>query len=160
MVFVKYNRALQRRYKRSDTRDPILLEEIDESNEWLTGRMEGGDSSDGELDDLVFEDDGLTWSAVSKAAGAEEPSYLTRGTRALTSDKADKGKGNATTQFVPQSSRISRRHGPSVLSLVDEDDDNDDEMEEDLGADDFGVDEDLEYNTNDHDDNHDNDLYF
>ncbi|GJU54275.1 hypothetical protein Tco_1227989 [Tanacetum coccineum] len=30
MVFDKYNRALERRYKRADTTDPILLDDIDE----------------------------------------------------------------------------------------------------------------------------------
>ncbi|XP_024011329.1 uncharacterized protein LOC112086592 [Eutrema salsugineum] len=58
MVFVKYNRALQRRYKRSDTTDPILLEEIYESNEWLLGRMDGNSSDEDNA--LVFEDDDLT----------------------------------------------------------------------------------------------------
>ncbi|KAH6771111.1 hAT dimerization domain-containing protein / transposase-like protein [Perilla frutescens var. hirtella] len=33
LVYVKYNRALQRRYKRKDIINPILLEEIDDSNE-------------------------------------------------------------------------------------------------------------------------------
>ena len=32
MVFVKYNRALQRRMKRNDVKDSILLDEIDDSN--------------------------------------------------------------------------------------------------------------------------------
>ncbi|GKA78669.1 hypothetical protein Tco_0785206 [Tanacetum coccineum] len=41
MVFVKYNRALDRRCKNIDTADPILLKDIDESNEWLMGHMDG-----------------------------------------------------------------------------------------------------------------------
>lgn len=51
LVFVKSNRALRCRREKSSSRDPILLKEIDESNEWLLGRMED-DSDD---DDLVFE---------------------------------------------------------------------------------------------------------
>ncbi|ESQ45937.1 hypothetical protein EUTSA_v10011118mg [Eutrema salsugineum] len=47
----------------SDTTDPILLEEIDESNDWLLGRMDGNSSD--EDNDLVFEDDDLTWRVVS-----------------------------------------------------------------------------------------------
>ncbi|CAN6862696.1 unnamed protein product, partial [Brassica oleracea] len=39
MVFGKYNRALQGRMKRNDAKDPILLDEIDDSNEWLMGKM-------------------------------------------------------------------------------------------------------------------------
>uniref|UniRef100_A0A0D3CDT3 DUF659 domain-containing protein n=1 Tax=Brassica oleracea var. oleracea TaxID=109376 RepID=A0A0D3CDT3_BRAOL len=38
-VFVKYNRALKLRMKRSDIMNHILVEEIDESNEWLMGKM-------------------------------------------------------------------------------------------------------------------------
>jgi len=41
--------------------DPILLKDIDESNEWLLGKMDG-DSDD---DTFVFEDDDLTWAAVA-----------------------------------------------------------------------------------------------
>ncbi|ESQ37081.1 hypothetical protein EUTSA_v10002971mg, partial [Eutrema salsugineum] len=51
MVFVKYNRALKRRYNRKDIIDPILLDDIDESNEWLLGRMDGHDD---DYNDLVF----------------------------------------------------------------------------------------------------------
>ncbi|CAL5349728.1 unnamed protein product [Camellia sinensis] len=51
LVFVKYNRALRRRYNSRDTIDPIALTDVDESNEWLVGRME---------EELVFEDDTFT----------------------------------------------------------------------------------------------------
>ena len=73
MIFVKSNRALKRRREESNSRDPILLKEIDESNEWLLGRMED-DSDD---DDLVFEGDTLTWPAVAQACGANE-SHMSR----------------------------------------------------------------------------------
>ena len=129
MVFVKYNRALQRRMKRSDSTDPILLEEIDESNEWLMGRMEGNSDSD-DLDDNVFEDEDLTWSAVSEATGAEEPNYTTRGSKS--SAAADKGKGVASSSTQPRQKRYGP--GPSNLSLVDVDDD---ELEHDLEANGF-----------------------
>ncbi|XP_057769513.1 uncharacterized protein LOC130989561 [Salvia miltiorrhiza] len=76
LVYVKYNRTLERRYKRKDTIDPILLEEIDDSNEWLLGHMD--EDSSNEDNDLVFGDDNLTWSAVSKASGANDPIYSTR----------------------------------------------------------------------------------
>ena len=67
MVYVKFNRALERR---SGTHDPIDLDDIDDSNEWLMGRME----NDEDEDDLVFLDDDLTWDVVGKASGANEPS--------------------------------------------------------------------------------------
>ena len=74
LVFVKYNRALRRRYNSRDTIDPIALTDIDESNEWLVGRLE---------EELVFEDDTLTWDDVARVAGVEESSQRTRSTRAI-----------------------------------------------------------------------------
>ena len=76
LVFVKYNRALRRRYEMRDTIDPIYLNNIDDSNEWLTGRLDDENDVD---DELVFtEEDGLTWNVVSTATGVGEPSYRTR----------------------------------------------------------------------------------
>lgn len=77
LVFVKYNRALMRRFDIRDTTDPILLSEIDDSSEWLLGRMEDGGSDD---DDYVFADDSLPWSAVTRASGVLEPLHSTRST--------------------------------------------------------------------------------
>ncbi|XP_075500617.1 uncharacterized protein LOC142539215 [Primulina tabacum] len=37
LVYIKYNRALRRRYDMRDTIDPISLADIDDSNEWLMG---------------------------------------------------------------------------------------------------------------------------
>nr|XP_033509611.1 uncharacterized protein LOC104087391 [Nicotiana tomentosiformis] len=37
LLYIKYNRTLRRRYEARDTIDPILLDNIDEANEWLTG---------------------------------------------------------------------------------------------------------------------------
>lgn len=117
MVFVKYNRALQRRMKRNDAKDPILLNEIDDSNEWLMGKMDENSSND-EDDDFVHDDEDLTWSVVSEAVGAEEPSYTTRGAKTPLS-AMDKGKG------IASSSTQKKRYGPSPshLELIDEEDD-------------------------------------
>ena len=108
MVFVKYNRALKRRSLRSvcATRDPILLDEIDDSNEWLIGRMDG-DSSD---------NDDLSWNVVSQAMGVEEPSYSTRGVGAkgASSSKTDKGKGIASSN--------QKQSSAPAMRLVDEED--------------------------------------
>ena len=47
------------------------MQDIDESNEWLLGKI---DEELQEEEDYVFgEDDGLTWSAVARASGADEP---------------------------------------------------------------------------------------
>ena len=138
MVFVKYNRALQRRMKRSDATDPIILEEIDESNEWLMGKMDGTSDND-ELDDHVFENEDLTWTAVSEATGAEEPTYSTRGTKA---SAAEKGKGIASSSTQTRDKRSGP--GPSVLSIVDIDEDEP-EIDLELQAGGFGQDEEWEF---------------
>ena len=61
LVFIKYNRALKRRYDMRDTIDLISLSNIDESNEWLRGRMDEENDEDNEP---VFEDDILTWGKL------------------------------------------------------------------------------------------------
>ncbi|XP_074378716.1 uncharacterized protein LOC141720265 [Apium graveolens] len=72
LVFVKYNRASRRRYELRDKIDPILLNEIDDNNEWLVGKVDG--ESDEENDDYVFsKEDGLTYRDVAKASGTAEP---------------------------------------------------------------------------------------
>ncbi|RVW78976.1 hypothetical protein CK203_040167 [Vitis vinifera] len=76
LVYIKYNRALKRRYNERNTIDPISLKDIDDSNEWLIGRMEYEDSHGGAQDDFVFDDDNLTWGDVAKAAGVEEARTL------------------------------------------------------------------------------------
>ncbi|XP_059669550.1 uncharacterized protein LOC132314745 [Cornus florida] len=111
LVFIKYNRALRRRYNMRDTLDPILLDDIDESNEWLTGKM---DDSDAEHD-LVYEDDSLTWGDVANFAGIGEASRPQRSTRSKYS----------------YSSRLpTKGAGSSSVRLVDEDEDDSDEIEE------------------------------
>ncbi|XP_019086262.1 PREDICTED: uncharacterized protein LOC104718701 [Camelina sativa] len=143
LVFVKYNRTLQRRYKLKDTIDPIILEDIDDCNEWLVGRMD--EESTVEYD-LVFEDDDLTWDVVSKASGANEPNYLTRAkkTSSQSANRAKKGKIIASSSNPPP--RSSQRSSTTPLTLIDEDDEN--EIEEDFtgGDEDTQVDvEDVEY---------------
>ena len=50
--------------------DPILLNGVDDSNEWLLEEMGRGDE-DAE-DELVFNDDTWTWGAVANATGIRE----------------------------------------------------------------------------------------
>ncbi|KAE8657940.1 hypothetical protein F3Y22_tig00116976pilonHSYRG00151 [Hibiscus syriacus] len=138
MVYVKFNRALRRRYQRKDTTDPILLKEIDESNEWLMGHM---DDEDGEEDDFVFDGDDLTWSAVDKASGASQATYSTRRTSTSSSSR-DRGKGVAQT--------FTRRRPSTGLNLIDEDDE---EIEQDIGlSEDDGEEEVLGIDVDDDDD--------
>ena len=76
-MFVKYNRALRRRYDSRDTIDPISLKDIDDSNEWLIGRMDAETDEDNEL---VFGNDTLTWGEVARASRVQESSQRTRST--------------------------------------------------------------------------------
>ncbi|XP_057964619.1 uncharacterized protein LOC131155470 [Malania oleifera] len=90
LVFVKYNRTLRRQYDKRDTIDPILLKDIDDSNEWLIGRMDGDSDED---DELVFEDDNLTWDSVARAAGLNNPPHHTRSRISTNMPSSSKGRG-------------------------------------------------------------------
>lgn len=120
---MKYNRALRRRFTSNNTIDPILLKDIDDSNEWLLGRMEDDDGVND--DDFVFEDDSLTWSTVSRAAGVLEPFHHTR--------------SSSSTNIREKGSSSRGAH-----TLVDEDDTLDEEEEDiNVGVSDEEEDEDL-----------------
>ena len=66
MVFVKYNQALKARYDKRDVIDPISLKDIDESNEWLVGKM-GEVNEDAENEEVFVDNNsiGLTWGDVA-----------------------------------------------------------------------------------------------
>ena len=94
-----------KRYAERHTIDPIILKQIDDSNEWLMGRMEDEGAAE---DDLVFEGDDLTWGDVARASGAE-------GLRVYTRAKATK-----TPTPKPNSRPSSSKH-TTTLALIDED---------------------------------------
>ncbi|KAK9997640.1 hypothetical protein SO802_022326 [Lithocarpus litseifolius] len=62
---------MKARYDKCDVIDPISLDDIDESNEWLLGKIGIEPSMDAE-DKLVDDDDGLIWGAVARAATVGE----------------------------------------------------------------------------------------
>ncbi|CBI37241.3 unnamed protein product, partial [Vitis vinifera] len=111
---MKYNRALKRKYNERNTIDPISLKDIDDSNEWLIGRMEDEAFHGGAQDDFVFDDDNLTWGDVARATGAEEARFDTR------------ARARASSSIIPPTRGIasSSRTLPSH-SLIDEDEDGD-----------------------------------
>ena len=109
LVFIKYNRALKRRYDIRDTIDPISLSNIDESNEWLRGRLDGESDED---EEFVFEDDTLTWGAVARASGVGESSKQTRATTSR-----GRSKGSTSTS--------------NTIHLIDEEEAGSEETEED-----------------------------
>nr|XP_023916689.1 uncharacterized protein LOC112028244 [Quercus suber] len=87
---------MKARYDKRDVIDPISLDDIDESNEWLLGEM-GVEPSMNVEDELVFDDDddGLTWGVVARAAGVGEPRKNTRfQTKSRASSKASTSQPN------------------------------------------------------------------
>ena len=77
LVFVKYNQTLKARYDRCNIIDPISLVDIDESNEWLIGKISEEDTTIHAEDDLVFEDDSLTWGALANSSGVGDANIST-----------------------------------------------------------------------------------
>ena len=57
-----------RRFKLQDTLDPISLKDVDESNEWLTGRTEDESAED----QSIFDGKDLTQGDIARASGVEE----------------------------------------------------------------------------------------
>ncbi|KAL2333697.1 hypothetical protein Fmac_014910 [Flemingia macrophylla] len=116
LVFVKYNQALQERFECQDGIDPIVLKDVDDvDNEWMLGES---DLNDDVEDDLVFDDDILTWRDVAQASGAGEPLKYTRRQTQV----------NKTTTIASTSRKDK---GKKVMEVVEEDlDDDNDEVEE------------------------------
>ncbi|KAK4415223.1 hypothetical protein Salat_2629600 [Sesamum alatum] len=112
-------RALRRRYDARDTIDPILLDEIDESNEWLLGRLTLDDSDEENVN--VFEDDDLTWGDVVQAARVDEDAY---DFRSLPSQESKASSSKAIKKATTSSRSIEHRH------LIDEEEEEEDEEEE------------------------------
>ena len=110
LVYIKYSRALKRRYNEHDTIDPISFKDIDDSNEWLIGRMEYGDSHGGAQNDFVFDDDNLIWGDVGRATGVEEARFDAR------------ARASSSTIPPPRGIASSSKTLPSH-SLIDEDED-------------------------------------
>ncbi|KAL0320370.1 UNVERIFIED_CONTAM: hypothetical protein Sradi_5298500 [Sesamum radiatum] len=148
---VKYNRALRRRYDARDTIDPIALDDIDESNEWLLGRLNLSEEDGDEENARVFEGDDLTWGDVVRAFGVDEDAYTFRPRHSKveknTTSKASSSK--ATKKASTSSKFTTNRH------LIDEDEEEeeinfDDTDEEDLDC--YKSNSDRENKTNDDDD--------
>ncbi|XP_058006811.1 uncharacterized protein LOC131182164 [Hevea brasiliensis] len=93
---------------------PISLKDIDDSNEWLMGQME----KEIDRDELIFEDDDLTWNVVAAATGAEENAYNTR---------LSKGKNVASTSQQKRKASSTR-----TSSLLEDEEENDDDEDVDL----------------------------
>ncbi|GMQ06954.1 hypothetical protein CsSME_00051348 [Camellia sinensis var. sinensis] len=112
LVYVKYNRTLRFRYDMRNTLDPISLQDIDEINEWLLGRMDG--ESDEDNEPVFDDDDGLTWATVARASGVEENSHASR----------------ATSSHSKAQPRISKSSTLTPLQLIDEEEAGSNDTEE------------------------------
>ena len=116
---MKYNQQLKERYNKRATIDPISLKEIDDSNEWLVGRMDGNFDDE---EELVFgEEDDLTWNVVAEAAGAYEPAYLTR--------NSEKGSSSSSMVASGSKGKDSSKTRSSMVRLLDE---NNSDEEQDI----------------------------
>ena len=80
------------------------------------------DWKDEEDDELVFENDDLTWGDVARAAGVDEPIYQTRQRTPLNASLRSRGRGRNQIQ--------TGRSAKGKEVLVEEEE----ELEEDIGA--------------------------
>nr|XP_009763341.1 PREDICTED: uncharacterized protein LOC104215278 [Nicotiana sylvestris] len=94
LVFVKYNRTLARRYKARNIIDPILLNNIDEANEWLTGGPQNHEEEE------VFEGEGLTFGHVAMASGVEENVYGFRGSTLRIKERVSTSTSTCTSRTL------------------------------------------------------------
>jgi len=110
LVYIKYNQQLAQRYNIRDEIDPIVLNEIDECNEWLVGQVDDDNGNEKVGNELVFDDDPtLNWATVYEASGLGEPITYTR--RQAFSKRKQPSSGG----IVIGSSQASKK-GPSVTS--------------------------------------------
>ncbi|KAE8712753.1 F-box/LRR-repeat protein 3 [Hibiscus syriacus] len=117
MVYAKFNCVLRRRYQRKDTTDPILLKEIDESNEWLMDHM---DDEDGEEDDFVFDGDNLHGMMLIKLPGHLKLLIPLE-------EHLHQVHQEIEERVLPKPPLVE---GPTGLNLIDEEDE---EIEQDIG---------------------------
>ena len=97
----------------------LSLNDIDDSNEWLVGRMDGN-SNDEELE--FGEKDNLTCNVVAEAAGAYEPVYRTRNSEKRSSSSSMVNSGSKR--------KDSSKTRSSMVRLLDE---NNSDEEQDIG---------------------------
>ncbi|RVW24391.1 hypothetical protein CK203_093252 [Vitis vinifera] len=85
----------------------MLAPDIDESNEWLIGKISEEDTTIHAEDDLVFEDDSLTWGVVASASGVGDANISTRlRPRSKTSLKGDLVAATSQPDFEEKESNL------------------------------------------------------
>ncbi|KAI3822342.1 hypothetical protein L1987_09931 [Smallanthus sonchifolius] len=141
LVYIKYNRALRRRYDMRDTIDPIILDDgnVQDVNEWLTGALEELDED--EENAPVFEGEGLTYGHVAAATGAGEAPYSTRasgnkrGAKSKTSSSRSRPRGlvdepDYDFDVDAEENDVAAYKDFVPTSAPDDDDDDDDDEPE------------------------------
>ena len=79
LVYIKYNQQLAQRYDIRDEINPILLNDIDECNEWSVKEVDDDNNNEDRGNELVFYDDPtLNWATVYEASGIGELVVYTR----------------------------------------------------------------------------------
>jgi len=69
LVYIKYNQQLGQRYNIRDEIDPILLNDIDECNEWLMEEVDDDNDNENRGNELVFDDDPtLNWATIYESS--------------------------------------------------------------------------------------------
>ncbi|KAG6433468.1 hypothetical protein SASPL_105082 [Salvia splendens] len=136
----------------TDEFDPIILDDIDECNEWLVGELDDDDDDD-DIDGgnhLVHDDDDtLDWNMVYKASGVGEPRTYTRSKKrkeSSTSSSSCLRVSKKKEPIIPRKGKGKRKR----LALVDEESEEeefedsvsgDQEDEDEMDADDSDDDE-------------------
>lgn len=138
MVFVKYNQDLKERFDNRDVIDPILLNDIDDSNEWLVGEMGGDGDAENEL---VFGDDTLTWGDVANVVGAGESIRYTRQKTTAKKKAYSRPSSSKTRNIIEDEEEEiddveSEEEEEEIYKSTSGESDNDEENLEDLGDDD------------------------
>lgn len=101
---------MRRRYDLPDTSDPISLIDVDESNEWLMGRLDGEYDEDNDFS--LGKEDGLNGKGVAIASEAGETCYKSRSKTQLSHQQSNKKKGKRPCCSISTS-----------FHLIDEDED-------------------------------------
>ncbi|RDY06911.1 hypothetical protein CR513_09044, partial [Mucuna pruriens] len=122
LVYVKYNQVLHECYECRDLINPIALNDIDDSNKWIVGELDG--NGEDAKDELVFDDDVLTWRDIASATRTAEPLKYTR--------------RQTQMQRTVVASTSKKEKGKGVVEEDDKDESSQDEGEEDLPSRVFG----------------------
>ncbi|CAL9112584.1 unnamed protein product, partial [Musa acuminata var. zebrina] len=120
LIYIKYNQALKARYNLQNGIDPISSQDIDDSNEWLVGEV--GANLQNVEDELIFEDNNLTWGDVTRVSGVGE---LRTCTRQLTKAKFSARALNSSLVIVEEEDNYFDEAEPKEYKSTEEEEEDD-----------------------------------